>query len=74
MASPISSLLAMMQSKHKRSADEFPWHEADAMFLLLIRRAADLQLGADGPEHEELDCLQNAIEAYQAKRFTERPG
>lgn len=48
----------------------FPWHEADAMFLLLIRRASDLRTVKHGsPEEEELDCLTNAVEAYQARRW-----
>ena len=48
----------------------FPWHQADAMFLLLVRRAADLQGCHEGsPDAEELECLLNAIDAYEAKRF-----
>ncbi len=50
--------------------EPFPWEEADAMFMLLIKRAADLQGRREGsPEEEELDCLTNAIDAYEAKRW-----
>jgi hypothetical protein len=50
----------------------FPWHQADAMFLLLVRRAADLQGSHEGsPDGEELECLTNAIDAYEAKRFAD---
>jgi hypothetical protein len=53
----------------------FPWDEADAMFVLLIRRAADLQdCGEGSPEQEELDCLTNAIDVYEAKRWPTRKG
>ena len=48
----------------------FPWHEADAMFLLLTKRAYDLRDCRDGsPEQEELNCVTNAIDAYEAKRW-----
>jgi hypothetical protein len=48
----------------------FPWHQADAMFLLLVRRVADLQRCHEGSsDAEELECLRNAIDAYEATRF-----
>ncbi len=43
---------------------------ADAMFLLLVRRTADLQVCREGsPDAEELEYLAHAIDAYEAKRF-----
>ena len=48
---------------------QFPWTEADAMFLLLIKRAAELGGHGRAYDEEELDCLRNAIGAYEAKRF-----
>ncbi len=54
----------------------FPWNEADRMFTLLVKRAAELVGCKEGsPEEEELDRLANAIEAYEAKRWpmTDRP-
>ena len=51
----------------------FPWTEADAMYLLLVRRAADLRnYGPGTPEAEEFDCVSNAIAAYEAKRWVRR--
>ena len=48
----------------------FPWHEADAMFLLLTKRAHDLRACRDGsPEQEERDCVTNAVDAYEAKSW-----
>ena len=47
----------------------FPWTEADAMFLLLIRRAAEIEVHGRTYDEEELDCLRNAIGAYEGKRF-----
>jgi hypothetical protein len=52
--------------------DEFPWTEADAMYLLLIRRAVQLRSSHSDPVYEqEFDCLWNAIDAYEAKRWDE---
>jgi hypothetical protein len=48
---------------------DFPWHEADAMFLLLVRRAADLKASEHGSSEEELDCVTNAVTAYEMKRW-----
>jgi hypothetical protein len=51
---------------------EFPWTEADTMYLLLVRRAADLRNCSPGsPEEEEFDCVSNTIAAYEAKRWVE---
>jgi hypothetical protein len=37
---------------------DFPWTEADAMYLLLVRRAAELRdRRSDVAHEEELDCL-----------------
>jgi hypothetical protein len=48
---------------------EFPWIEADAMYLLLVRRAADLRdCNAGSAEEEERDCVWAVLEAYEAKR------
>jgi hypothetical protein len=44
----------------------FPWDEADRMFALLIKRAAELadcQPSPGTPEEEEFDRLVSAIEA-----------
>jgi hypothetical protein len=50
---------------------DFPWTEADAMYLLLVRRAAELRDRRSDVAHEdELDCLWNAIDAYEARRWT----
>ena len=50
---------------------DFPWTEADAMYLLLVRRASELRDCSPGaPEEEERDCVWAAIEAYEAKRGT----
>ena len=39
------------------------------MYLLLIRRAAELRHPLPGsPEEEELDCLENALDAYETAR------
>ncbi len=49
---------------------EFPWTEADAMYLLLIRRAYQLRACSAHPAYEEeIDCLSNTIDAYEAKRW-----
>ena len=49
---------------------DFPWHEADAMFLLLIRRVADLEAAEHlASQEEELDCVSNVVAAYEAKRW-----
>jgi hypothetical protein len=48
---------------------EFPWFEADAMYLLLVRRAADLRdCNPGSAEEEERDCVWAVLEAYEAKR------
>jgi len=48
---------------------KFPWFEADAMYLLLVRRAADLRDCKPGSaEEEERDCVWAVLEAYEAKR------
>lgn len=48
---------------------EFPWFEADAMYLLLVRRAADLRdCNSGSAEEEERDCVWAVLEAYEAKR------
>ena len=50
----------------------FPWDEADRMFTLLVKRAAELADRHPGsPEEEEFDRLVSAIEAYEAKRWPE---
>jgi hypothetical protein len=50
----------------------FPWDEADRMFALLVKRAAELaECRAGSPEEEEFDRLVSAIEAYEAKRWPE---
>jgi hypothetical protein len=52
------------------SAESFPWNEADKMFTLLVKRAAELVHCRTGStQEEEFDCLANAIEAYEAKRW-----
>jgi len=44
----------------------FPWDEADRMFTLLVKRAAELSdCKAGSPEEEEFDCLASVIEAYE---------
>ena len=51
---------------------DFPWTEADAMYLLLVRRADQLRGCRFHPAYEEeIDCLWNAIDAYEAKRWNE---
>ena len=54
----------------------FPWDEADRMFALLIKRAAELadrQPTPGTPEEEEFDRLVSAIEAYETKRWPDGP-
>jgi hypothetical protein len=41
----------------------FPSVEVDAIYLLLIKRASDLERRGDSEDDGELDCLRNAIEA-----------
>jgi hypothetical protein len=54
------------------SREPFPWNEADRMFTLLVKRAAELANAPAGSlEEEEFDVLSNAIEAYEAKRWPE---
>jgi len=50
----------------------FPWDEADRMFTLLVKRAAEVAACHPGsPQEEEFDRLVSAIEAYEAKRWPE---
>jgi hypothetical protein len=50
--------------------EPFPWNEADRMFTLLVKRAAELAHCSPGSvEEEEFDRLASAIEAYEAKRW-----
>ena len=51
------------------SRENFPWDQADAMFLLLLKRVAELQAGREAIAEEELDCVTSAIDAYEAKRW-----
>ena len=54
----------------------FPWDEADRMFALLVKRAAELadrRPSPGTPEDEEFDRLVSAIEAYEAKRWPDGP-
>jgi hypothetical protein len=52
----------------------FPWDEADRMFTLLVKRAAELSDCKPGsPEEEEFDRLVSAIEAYDTKRWPNAP-
>jgi hypothetical protein len=52
---------------------DFPWPEADAMLLALLRRIRDIGDCRDGSaEREELDCITNAAESYQAKRWPQK--
>ena len=52
---------------------DFPWTQADAMYLLLARRADQLRAHrADPAYEEEIDGLWNAIEAYEAQRWASR--
>ena len=56
-----------------RTAD-FPWTQADAMYLLLVRRADQLRAcRADPAYEEEIDGLWNAIDAYEARRWADQP-
>jgi len=49
---------------------DFPWTEADAMYLLLVRRADQLRACRGDPAYEEeIDGLWNAIDAYEARRW-----
>jgi len=47
----------------------FPWDEADRMFTLLVKRAAELADCKPGSPEEEFDRLASAIDAYEAKRW-----
>ncbi len=52
----------------------FPWDEADRMFTLLVKRAAELNDCHSGsPQEKEFDRLVSAIEAYEAKRWPQTP-
>ena len=47
---------------------DFPWTEADAMYLLLVRRADQLRACRGDPVYgEEIDGLWNAIDGYEAR-------
>ena len=49
---------------------DFPWTEADAMYLLLVRRADQLRACRSDPAYEEeIDCLWNVIDAYEGRRW-----
>ena len=50
----------------------FPWTEADAMYLLLLRHMTDLRRDPKPADEEQLDRLSNALEAYEAKRWAQR--
>jgi hypothetical protein len=48
----------------------FAWDEADRMFTLLVKRAAELAECKPGsPEEEEFDRLVGVIDGYEAKRW-----
>ena len=51
------------------SSMQFPWTETDAMFLVLVNRAAKLRARSEVSDEEELDRLVNVIDAYEAKRW-----
>ena len=51
------------------SSMQFPWTETDAMYLVLLKRAADLRARGEASKEDELDCLLNVMEAYEAKRW-----
>ena len=51
------------------SSMQFPWSETDAMFLVLVKRAADLRARGEASEEDELDRLLNVMDAYEAKRW-----
>jgi hypothetical protein len=52
----------------------FPWDEADRMFTLLVKCAAELSDCKPGSsEEEEFDRLAAAIDAYEAKRWLKAP-
>ena len=51
------------------SSMQFPWTETDAMFLVLVKSAAKLRARSKASDEEELDCLVNVIDAYEAKRW-----
>jgi hypothetical protein len=48
----------------------FPWDEADRVFTLLVKRAAELSdCKPSSSEEEEFDRLESVIDAYEAKRW-----
>ena len=48
----------------------FPWHEADAMFLVLVKRLSAIRdCGLGSADEEEWDTLIAAIDAYEARRW-----
>jgi hypothetical protein len=52
----------------------YPWLEADAMFLVLVKRAGALEQSGSGADAEELDCVRNVMDAYWSRRLADRPG
>ena len=48
---------------------DFPWTEVGAMYLLLVRRAELRAFRLNPAYEEEIDCLWNAIDAYEARRW-----
>jgi hypothetical protein len=48
---------------------EFPWAEADAMYLLLLRQAADLRCHGSASDDDQLNRVSRAVEAYEVKRW-----
>jgi hypothetical protein len=48
---------------------DFPWTEADAMYLLLLRHAADLRSHGTAPDDDQLHRVSHALEAYEVKRW-----
>ena len=48
---------------------QFPWTETDAMFLVLVKRAAALRARGEASEEDELDRLLDVMDAYEAKRW-----
>jgi hypothetical protein len=68
--SPVTDRETAMPVFPSDNGPDFPWTEADAMYLVLVRYAADLVKGGPGSrEDEQLDRVRNAMEAYEAKRW-----
>jgi hypothetical protein len=56
-----------------QDAAAFPWTEADAMYLLLVRYAADLRNCKPGSEQEEeFDRVSHTLQAYEGKGWAKR--